>query len=502
MSALTILSLVSSSIAALAAASAPPSSPTSGVGAPFVLAVGVNDPGDGASGLAPLAFADDDAVEAVRLFAGEDTSRARLLTVMDIDTQREAPTFARIARAPSASELRRAVSELVLEIDRARAAGEEPIAHVWLSGHASYDDDGHAVFPLAGGALSAQRFLDDVVRPLARAHRVHLFIDTCFASALVRAKAAVQSVEPALAEATFLRRGLADLPNVGAFVAASPASAAYEWEEVRAGVFSALTRAGLRGAADADRDDVVRYSELGAFLAASTDAVAVAPARPKIALYPPALEQDAVVHARAHDARTALLDDDLSALGPVSIVDGQGAFLLAAAFEPGFRPRLWLPTERGLYLRARGIERPLVEDEGRLVVGEERPLDVRSRSLVSRALEEGLFKTPFGPAFYRGYRVTTVTRVSAAVDESAAVQAAERSVVVPALFFGLAGVAGVVTLGAGAASALFVAQLVTTTTERKAYESFAAASFTGGVAAGALVVVAAGIAGGTLVMME
>lgn len=460
---------------------------------PFVLAVGVNDAG--VPGLAPLAYADDDAVEAVRLFAGDAHERVRLLAVMDQETQAQARDLARIARVPSSIELSRAVAELVVAIEAAREAGESPIVHLWLSGHASYDDDGHAMFPLLDGPLSAQRFIDDVVRPLARAHRVHLFIDTCFATALVRAKAAVTSVEPALAEATFFTRGLAGLPNVGAFVAASSASAAYEWEEVRAGVFSALTRAGLRGAADADGDDAVRYSELGAFLAASTDAVAVAPARPKIALYPPALDEDAVVHETRGDERVALFDDDISHMGPVSIVDERGAFLLAATFEPGFRPRLWLPRERELFLRARGEEHPLVHDGERLKVGDARPTDVRARSLVSRALEEGLFKTPYGPAFYRGYRVTTVKRVSGAVDEKADAPVT-RSLVAPFVFFGLASTAGVVTLAAGAASALFAAQLLTTTTERRAYESFAGASFAGGVAAGALVVCAVTTVGG------
>jgi hypothetical protein len=474
-------------------------SPTPPASVQYVLAIGMNDAGG--AHLAPLRFADDDAVEAVRLLARGQFENARLLTVMDTETQADARDLVHLARAPTTRELTRAVAELTARIETDSSAGHSPTVHVWISGHATYDDDGHAVFPLLDGALSAQRFLDDVVRPLSRAHRVHVFVDTCFAGALVRAKAAVKSVEPSTAETTFFSRGLSGMPNVGAVVAASQASAAYEWEEVRAGVFSALTRAALRGAADADRDDVIRYSELGAFLAASTDAVAIAPARPRIAVYPPAIDNDALVLALGAGRGLSLFDDDVASLGPLSIVDGRGTFLVAAAFEPGFQPRLWLPVENGLYLRARGAEHPLTDDDGRLALGAPQPVDVRARSLVARALEEGLFKTPFGPAFYRGYRMTTVTRVDASRFENPDSNAERSLTLAPVFLFSLAGVASVVFLGAGVTTGFFALQFMTTATERNAYEAFAATSLAGGIAMGALIVTLASVASGAVVLL-
>jgi hypothetical protein len=482
---------------AIAAAVATPATPTS---PHYVLAVGMNDSGQ--AGLNPLRFADDDAVEAVRLLARGQYENARLLTVMDAETQGEARDLVHLARAPTTRELMRAVSELVARVESDERAGLSSTVHVWISGHATYDDDGHAVFPLLDGVLSAHAFLDDVVRPLSRAHRVHVFVDTCFAGALVRAKAAVKSVEPKAAETTFFARGLAGMPNVGAVVAASQASAAYEWEEVRAGVFSALTRAALRGAADADRDDVIRYSELGAFLAASTDAVALAPARPRIAVYPPAIDGDAIVLALGAAQGLSLFDEDVAALGPLSIVDGRGTFLVAAAFESGFQPRLWLPAEHGLYLRARGAEHPLTDDEGRLALGAPQEVDVRARSLVARALEEGLFKTPFGPAFYRGYRMTTVTRVDAPRYENPETRAARSLTLAPVFLFSLGGVSSVVFVGAAMTTGYFATQFFTTDTERRAYEAFAATSLAGGIAGGALIVALASVASGAVVLLD
>ncbi len=478
---------------ALASAAAPAPVDT------FVLAVGVNDAG--VPGLSPLRYADDDAAEAVRLTAAGRWDRARLLTVMDPATQQEAPDLAPLAQVPSVPELLRAVRELRGLVDESRAAGHRTAVHIWLSGHARYDDDGHAVLPLSDGSISVHRLFTDVIEPLAVAHRVHVFVDTCFAGALVRAKAAVKSAEPETAEAVFLAQDLRRLPNVGAFVAASAKSAAYEWEEVRAGVFSALVRAGLRGAADADRDDVIRYSELSAFLAASTDAVAVQTARPQLAVYPPAIERDAEVLVPKKTPGHVLLDEDLAALGPVSIVDGRGVFLVAAAFETGFRPRLWLPAGRGLYLRARGEERPLTHEAGRLTIGAGQELDVKARSLVSRALSEGLFKTPFGPAFYRGYRVTALRPVDVAGPAATAGAEGAGSALVPTVLLSVAGGAAVVGAGAAAVTGYFAVQLATTPTERGAYQAFAGVGAAAGVTAGALVVATVTAASGALVLV-
>lgn len=367
--------------------------------APFVLALGVND-GE-AAGLQPLLFADDDAAEVIRLFGGGP--RTKLLTVMDSTTQRRYPDLARAASVPSRAALERSVRDLRRRIDRELQRGQKPIVVVWISGHADYDKDGHPYLPLAGGQLQADELIDTVVRPLAVAHRVHLVIDTCFASALVKSRAVVEDASEDEANRAFLERRIGGLANVGLLAGSTATNRAYEWEEIGGGVFSAMVRAGLRGAADVDGDDAVSYPELSAFLAAAARDVAAEEARPKVRVVAPAIEGDAALVRRDWLGQVGVFEADLAPLGTVHILDDTGAWLLAGAFEPGHQPRLWLPRGRRLFLRSGDLDHQLVEGSSGFSLGPASQRASRPRSLIGTALREGLFKRAFGPAFFGGY---------------------------------------------------------------------------------------------------
>ncbi|MFH1811893.1 MAG: hypothetical protein ABIJ09_24355 [Pseudomonadota bacterium] len=370
------------------------------VSSPLVLAIGVNQGGDVST--QALRYADDDAAEAVLLFdaAGE---RSWLLSALDAESQARYPQLAARAHPPTLEELRRAVREIARRVEQERASGEQPQVLIWMSGHALRDDEGQTVFPLQQGRLSAEGLIRELIAPLQAAHRVHLLLDSCFAASLVRARAAVERISAATAEQGFFARGIAAYPNVGALVGAGAGERGYEWQEVRSGVFSAMARAGLRGAADVDGDQRVDYQELAAFLAAAAERVSVPEARPSVQVWPPSMESTAALSRREWLGSVAILDADLSSLGTVHVLDERGNWLLAGSFEAGFRPLLWLPGDRQLYLRARGSEQALIERDGTLQLGPAVDTQAQPRSLIGQSLRQGLFQTPYGPAFYSGF---------------------------------------------------------------------------------------------------
>jgi hypothetical protein len=490
---------------------------------PFVLALGVNE-GE-AAGLRPLLFADDDAAEVIRLFGGGD--RTRLLTVMDATTQRRYPDLAAAASVPSRQALEQAVTDLRRGVDRELARGEKPIVVVWISGHADYDAQGHPYLPLAGGQLQADELIDTVVRPLATAHRVHLVIDTCFASALVKSRAVVEEASATEAKRAFLERRIGGLANVGLLAGSTATNRAYEWEEIGGGVFSAMVRAGLRGAADVDGDDAVSYPELSAFLAAAARDVAAEEARPKVRVVAPAIEGDAALVRRDWLDRVAVLEADLAPLGTVHILDDTGAWLLAGAFEAGHQPRLWLPRGRRLFLRSGEVDHQLVEGSSGFSLGPASQRASRARSLIGTALREGLFKRPFGPAFFGGYTAFAQVSpggpdpdpgeggppkvdVTEAVDEQGVSAegltniAAEAddgiSWVTIATLSGAAAVGGVMA-ASGAFFVMSVTRFAATPLERQAAWELNNALLFGAISAGALVATGALLGGGAVLLV-
>lgn len=383
-----------------------------GLEPPLVLAVGVNDPG--VAGLAPLRYADDDAVAALDLFgAGPDSGRAFLLSVLDEDSQRAHPGHAAAARAPSRRALREVVAQLAHRIDAERRQGGAPPVVVWLSGHAEPSASGRTRFLLADGdALDDEDLRQEILAPLAAAHRIHVFIDSCFAGGLVRARARLAAVDAAEAAQAFARLDESPQDNVGVWLSSSSATRSWEWQEVGAGVFSAMVRAGLRGAADVDGDDVVRTSELEGWLAAAAASVRIDMARPRVRVIPPPIERDAVVAARAWVADARVLRKDLSGYGLFHVVDAAGRWWLGGSFEPGVHAGLWLPSGARLWLVTRDGERPLEENDSGWAVGERAPSGAQPRStfsaaVVDEAFREGLFATLWGPSFLRGYRAAS-----------------------------------------------------------------------------------------------
>jgi|GEM_PF-1226531 len=369
--------------------------------APFVLALGINQPPQ--STLPPLQFADDDAVEAAGLF-GPNPGRQWLLTQMDADTQERNPQWASQAWAPSLVQLRRAVAQITNAVIREQADGGQSVVLVWLTGHAAYSDKGYPYYPLSDGALSAASLLTEVVVPLSVAHRVHLVVDTCHAGALVHSRALVSGVSPQEA----MEKGFSDaltLPaNVGALLAGSSSQKTYEWNGIRAGVFSALVRSALRGAADSDVNGVVTYDEAAAYVSSAVEGVPLPSARPNVVSTPPGVDLMSPLSAQVWFTGAASLTRVVLP-GGFHVADGKGAWLAGGRFEAEFAPRLWLPTDRPLFLVEPNRETPLLlREDGAFALGDSNaPSASAARGSVEDALRDGWFKVPFGPAYQRGF---------------------------------------------------------------------------------------------------
>lgn len=462
-----------------------------GLQTPYVLAVGVNDPSAG--GLAPLSYADDDAAEAVRLFDPQ-IERSYLHTRFDSSSVERHQALASRARPPTLAAVRQSVAALKRKVEADLQGGGLPHVVVWLAGHGARDDDGHLYYPLHdGGRLTASSLIDEIVAPLSGAHRVHVVVDTCFAGGLVNARAQVDDAAPDEVKASLLLASPTRFPNVGVLVGSTAGTQSYEWNEISSGVFSAVLRAGLRGAADVDGDGAVRYSELVAFATAAAEGVKVPEARPHVQGTPPAIDSDAPVSLKAWLGPTRSLRGELADLGTVHVLDDTGRWLLASRFERGFTPELWLPAEATLFLRARGRDHRLTPDEdGGLRLGEPVPQATAARSLMEDALREGLFAATWGPTFWRGFRAGEVAgadRVAAEVERQGLSGASVDEDGLPWLGIG-AGALGGFALVAGAATLIGGLAVFAYATQQRlqvpALTAYGASAGLGGVGVGLL----------------
>jgi hypothetical protein len=129
----------------------------------YGLAIGNNAPPAEASELLPvLQYADDDATRYFQFFQ-RFTDAARLLSVLDTETQRRYPALGRIARPPSRVELTAAIDDFAARIRRDIERGDQPVVYIAFSGHGARRPDGTSFLALSDGALERQYLYDEVL---------------------------------------------------------------------------------------------------------------------------------------------------------------------------------------------------------------------------------------------------------------------------------------------------------------------------------------------------
>lgn len=375
----------------------------------YVLAVGYNGapPAEPGHDEAPLQYADDDAV-AFYAFAREFSREGALLTVMDADTQARFPREVTEARPPSVGELRAEVQRFKERLEDDRKRGDESILLLFYSGHGSRPQNSAPALTLLDGALTRERLYDDVLASIP-ARYVHVFIDACYAEAIVRPRdAEAASVELSQLDlAQYASRStLARFPHVGAIVASSGSSQSHEWDGYRHGVFTQELLSGLRGAADVNLDAKIEYSELYAFLSAANRNVGDPRARLAVVARPPGSNARApIVDLRDLKARASVTDITAHA-GHVHFEDQRGNRLADLRAENGARLAIALPSSMPMYVRNAQGEAELTLKPGetiafdRIVFG---PPAARVRGALDLAMRRGLFAAGFGPNYYRGF---------------------------------------------------------------------------------------------------
>jgi hypothetical protein len=379
----------------------------------FTIAIGHNAVADvlkrDGAGLSTLRYADDDALRFHALMQ-RASRRAILLTVADADTQRRFPELARLARPPSLAELDRTVELVVADMNRARAAGEEPELVFFFSGHGVRDANGAAALSLLDGALTRAWLYEKLLQRVP-ARFVHLIVDACHAEALVRPRDVDAQVEPldAAARARYLDDAtLERFPHVGAVLASSSSAQSFEWDAYRSGVFAHQLLSALRGAADVNVDGRIEYSEVAAFLSAANLRVKDPRARLDIVVQAPRVDQRAqLLELRALTGQFELRGRADGEWAKGFFVESErGERVLDVYPEHSVRLALRLPVGERLYLMRSDGEVELgarwdtAVELGSLRAG---PPASRARGSIDSAFHDGLFKVRFGPAFYQGY---------------------------------------------------------------------------------------------------
>jgi hypothetical protein len=374
----------------------------------YVLAIGNNASPSGGADEAPLRYADDDAVSFYR-FAKGVSPRGALLTVMDPETQARFPDEVAEARPPTLKELRAAVQELRTGLLEDRQRGVESTVLIFFSGHGNRPSGKPAGLALLDGSLTHEMLFEEVLAQLP-ARFVHLFVDACYAEAIVRPRDA-DAEHADLTDADLMayaaRSTLSRFPNVGTVMAATSSSQTHEWDVYRNGVFTHELLSGLRGGADVNGDHRVEYSELYAFLVAANREVPDERARVHVVARPPSDDaRVAIVDLRAfHDG--AVIAGVPASAGATYVEDERGDRLADIHVEDGSRAALVLPAGRRLFIHCRLGEgsvaalRPdetIAFDSIALV-----PAVLRVRGSIDLALRKGLFATAFGANYYRGF---------------------------------------------------------------------------------------------------
>lgn len=369
-----------------------------------------------------LEYADDDAARYYEMFAPL-FDRVELLTVLDDDSQDVFPAAAQVARSPDAATLRDTIDRLDDAAAVARVAGRRTELYFVYVGHGRVEG-GEGEVKLLGGALDRTN-LTALVLDKRTHDRTHVIIDACNAYHLVNARGETEArggrVSKDFDDAfeKFVESQTVDsFPTVGVVLSTSGAGQTLEWSRLRGGVFSYEVRSALTGAADADEDGRLDYTEVEAFLASANTEVPELKGRPKVFVRPPKIDRRAAL--LAHDGTLPAIELPPELDGHYVIEDDRGVRYAELNKALGYKVALRLvPRARYALLTRDGGELWRVEAPTG-VVRPPMPLGDVVRPALERGGEAppGLFAEPFGPAYVDGFRARARLTIEKPVDET------------------------------------------------------------------------------------
>lgn len=377
----------------------------------YVIAVGNNLPPPDHAELSRLRYADDDALRFFELLASEAPRRALLATV-DADTKRRYGATSALAESPTYATLKRTLERYRAEMQRDRSQGRAPVLFLTFSGHGVSDAQGEPALALLDQPLTRSRLHQELL-PLLEDASVHLIIDACRADGVVGARGAFDvELEGTTTPLTggeaadwLSSRSLARFPNVGALVASARDQETHEWSQLEAGVFSHELLSALRGAADANGDLKLAYSEVRAFVAAANRDARDPRARPALIAHLPQQGDDALLLDLRELRNVRLLHGDAESLGHFFVELDNGERLLDAHLAAGYRVALAVPTQHDLFVHAERGEAAVARERGHVALEDLvfHQAALSARGSVEHSLRETLWKTAYGPVYYRGF---------------------------------------------------------------------------------------------------
>ncbi|MDB4980871.1 MAG: hypothetical protein JWM82_1623 [Myxococcales bacterium] len=386
-----ILSVASAAVARPAAAK-----PTADVPARFALIIGVNRSVD--SDVASLRYADDDAAKYQELFRGLG-ARTYLVARLDANTERLHGQAAAEAREPTRAEFGRVVDELTADVRFAQKRRLRTIVYVVYSGHGNLDE-GRAYLALEDSRLFGSD-LDTLILDRMNATEFHVIVDACYSNLLASPRG--PGGHRREWHGFSAHAGIRPRANVGLLFSTSSAKESHEWQGVESGIFSHEVRSGLYGAADADGDGLVTYSEIAAFVERANAAIPGERFRPDVYAHPPVTETTLVDLRELSRQR---IDISGAEHAHYTLEDGRG--VQVAEFHNGADQPVSLVTpaqSSQLYLRRvdDDVEFAIPMTFGTVRLAELTPTRPSVAQRGAAALSFGqIFALPFGPSWVRG----------------------------------------------------------------------------------------------------
>ncbi len=356
-----------------------------------------------------LQYADDDGAryyQLMRSIAAE--SDTLLLTTFDRTTAAAYPELANATRAPTRTQLQVAAKTLANAVVQARNEGARTSFYFIYAGHGEIDE-GRGYLELEDGRIDG-RFIEREVLEVIAADSKHLVLDSCNSFFVInpRKPGGRRWATPKDMALGFSARH----PDVGLFLSTNSESEVFEWSAIESGVFSHEVRSGLTGAAAANRDGSISYSELAAFVQPANAGIVSEAMRPQLFYRGPRGDPNAALFpaAIARGRRLALPHTPArlwvkSASGDrvLDVHKEAGALVVTV---PG-------PSDAELFVyeqRASPLpQQPLMVLERHIAPGPEAVqlalLDPHVPSIAQRGdkLFGSLFSQPFGPVAYARY---------------------------------------------------------------------------------------------------
>lgn len=363
----------------------------------YVVSVGFNASSNPTR--SPLRYADDDAARMFEVLA-PGASQAHLLVRFDGDS---AETFTHLrdrVAPPTREALEAALAEVRRGILDDATQGLKSELFFYFAGHGD-QEDGLGYVNLADGRLYRPDFLKIVVGT-PRADQTHVIVDACKSYFIVAGRGPGGAREPHSEPFA----GPEPIDGVGYVLSTSTDSEVHEWSAFGGGIFTHEVRSALVGAADADMNGIVEYSELEAFIRAANESIPYPRYRPNVFVRAPPGQHRPALFTQPTEGSWLRFEPESG--GRVHILDQRGlryADLHKARGAP-LRIRLIEPFRYEVRVGDRAHS---VQADGReveLASLEIQPITLAARSESHRAFTH-LFSTPFSVDVVRGFRLAS-----------------------------------------------------------------------------------------------